>query len=141
MAALPSLLSGKFLEPSDGEIAFRGSPIFPECDPGPTVLLLTEIGRGVEDLTCALQMAATASHNDGPEPIRQIVIDAVAQLRSVKLLLAQIDDRILDDSSDLVAEEVGRVRDLCAAADAAFELAARAFAASRALTTSYTFPG
>jgi hypothetical protein len=132
MAAAPSPPSGKFLEVSEDAITLRDAPICPESGSGPTVLLLTEIGRRVEGMTCALQIAATASQNARPERTRQIVVETAAQLRSVKLLLEHVDDWFLDDPRDLVAEQVRRVRDLCAAADAAFELAARAFAASRA---------
>jgi hypothetical protein len=103
---------------------------------GTVVLLLIESGRQVEEMTGELRSAVSALDIDNPEQTRQLIIEASGRLRSVKLLLEKIDGWALNDPVGFVAEQASWVRDLCAAADAEFELAARAFAAARVKTGS-----
>lgn len=140
MAAAPRpSLGRKFLEFPEDAIASIRAPVSSESDLESNLWFLAELTRQVEDIACTLQNATTAPHHDGPERTRQIALKTAAQLRSVKLLLEHVEDEAWRNPGHPIAEQVRRVRDSCAAADAAFELAARAFAASRALRASYTF--
>lgn len=104
------------------------STVLSEITVARVVSLLMESRHQIEDMTTAVRDAIAAIEDQGRDRTRDAVFAAVARLRSVKALLDTMDDWATVDRLGFVADQARSVRDLCDAASAQFEAAARLFA-------------
>ena len=105
--------------------------ILPENTVATVTQLVAESTRRTARVSETIQQAVARMEVDGPERTRAVIVEAVAELRTVKRLADEIDEWTFGDHTGFVAEQGRAVVDGVSAVEAEFRRAAIAFAACR----------